>query len=101
MKTWVVVYQEHYLKYLESNVLNDSQTSFQSFCKDIGTVSLWFEKPQQQYLDMPYIRIKEVPAGTCIRLRTSDEYRLVVQEKLFPRRNSQDKSRRSSSCSII
>lgn len=99
MKTWVLVYIEHFSKYLETKHLEKSTEAFQAFWKEIGTVSLTFQEPQQP--DTGYIEYQPVPSGSCIRLRTEDEYRKKIKDSLFPTVEPQDKSRRSSSCCIV
>ncbi len=97
MKIWVLVYDEHFSKYLDTKHLETSVETFQSFLKDIGTVSIQFQEPKQP--DIGYIQYKRVPPGTCIRLHTEDEYRKKIYDTLF--RSTMDKSRRANSCTIV
>jgi len=99
MKTWVLVYDEHLSKYLETMHLDLSDESFRTYCKEIGTISIQFQEPKQP--EMAYIQYKSVPPGTCIRLRTEVEYRSTIREHLFSNSEPQDKSRRTSSCCIV
>lgn len=99
MKTWVLVYNEHFSKFLEANHLETSDESFQAYCKQIGTISIQFQEPKQP--EMGYIQYKLVPSGSCIRLRTEDEYRITIRDQLFPKPEPQDKSRRTNSCTIV
>jgi hypothetical protein len=91
MKLWALVYEEHVSKYLDTKHLERSPLSIQSFLREIGTPSLQFGKASDP-------SFQEVPPGSCIRFRTPDEYRLIVQDQLYPR---PDKSRRTSSCAIV
>lgn len=99
MKSWALVYDEHFSKYLETKHLEVSDESFQSFLKEIGTISIQFQEPKQP--DVGYIKYKEAPPGSCIRLRTEDEYRIQIHTCLFGDTNTFDKSRRTSSCVIV
>lgn len=96
---WVLVYTEHFSKFLETKDLERSDESFQAFCKEIGTISLMFQEPHAS--DVAYIQYQTVPPGSCIRLRTEDEYRKTIKDILFPVQEPQDKSRRTSSCCIV
>ena len=101
MKVWALVYDEHYLKYCITTHQEESQEIFQSFLKDIGTPCIAFQKPSQQP-ESNYVSYKEVPNGSCIRLYTVKEYAAVIRRKLYPESDErQDKSRRSSSCSLM
>lgn len=101
MIPWVLVYKEHYDKYREIHQLEESVSTFQAFLKDIGTPSLVFQKPTKVE-ESNYVSYVQAPQGSCIRLRTSQNYAAVLHEKLFPASNEkQDKSRRSSSCTIV
>ncbi len=101
MKIWVLVYKEHYEKYCELHELVLSNAAFQAFLKEIGTPSLCFHNPKQ-IEESNYLSYEEVPEGSCITLRIPQAYVAVVHEKLFPVSHEKpDKSRRSSSCSIV
>ena len=95
----MLVYTEHFSKFLEATHLEQSDESFQRYCKQIGTISIQFQEPKQP--EMAYIQYKLVPPGSCIRLRTEDEYRITIRDQLFPQPDPQDKSRRTSSCTIV
>jgi hypothetical protein len=101
MKLWVLVYEEHYQRYKEYYGLEESIQSFQRFLKEIGTPSLQFNQPAMKE-QSNYLKYLEVPEASCIRLRKPEEYVAVLHESLFQgRHEKQDKSRRSSSCSIV
>lgn len=101
MKLFVLIYQEHYERYRELNSLGDSEQSFQRFLKEIGTPALSFSQSGMKE-QSNYMSFLEVPAGSCVRLRKPEEYVAVLHECLFRgRHEKQDKSRRSSSCSIV
>lgn len=101
MTLWVLVYMEHYQQYREKYSVPETEVSLQQFLKEIGTPLLVSSKPTlvEESSYMSYI---EVPKGTCIRLRGANQYALLVRERLFQEAHEkQDKSRRSSSCSIV
>jgi hypothetical protein len=101
MKAFVLVYNEHYGKFCEVHSLSDTQESFQRFLKEIGTPSVQFQSVITME-ESNYMGYKEVPEGTCLRLRQPHEYVAVVHEKLFQTsREKEDKSRRGSSCVIV
>lgn len=101
MKLWVLVYDEHYEKFLSLQHLEKNGESFQVYLKEIGTPSLAFQKPTG-VLQTNYIEYKEVPIGSCVRLRTSEKYVAVVHKVLYPElRQREDKSRRSTSCVVV
>lgn len=101
MKAYVLVYQEHYAKFCELHTVLQTESSFQAFLKEIGTTSLSFQMKEKQ-LESNYVSYKEVPPGSCIRLRLPEEYVATIHAKLFETsRENQDKSRRGSSCSIV
>lgn len=101
MIPWVVVYKEHYDKYRDVHQLEETVSTFQVYLKDIGTPSLVFQKPPKTE-ESNYVSYVQAPESSCIRLRTSQDYVAVLHEKLFPASNEkQDKSRRTSSCSIV
>ena len=101
METWVLVYDEHYRKYCDKRCCPHDLDSFQWFLRDIGTPSLSFQKPHQHIVQTA-VSYRQVPLGTCIRLRGPEDYTSVVHKNLYPElREKQDKSRRSSSCTIM
>ena len=101
MKLWALIYEEHYIKYCLISHQTENNEVFQGFLKTIGTPSLAFEKPKEP-LESNYMLYKEVPDGTCVRLRTTQEYATVIRQKLYPESNEKpDKSRRSSSCTLM
>jgi len=95
MKLWVLVQEEHYAKYCEHHSLSQSEESFRSFLKDIGTRSLSFQpRTESNY--------KEVPQGSCVRLRLEGDYVGIFHKKLFQDLCEKgDKSQRRTSCSIV
>ena len=98
MIPYVLYHDEHYKMYLEKQGTRDTTDSFRCFLKEIGTTSLLFERPMPDHTRVYH----QVPSSTCIRLRTPQDYVAVVHEKLVEAsREKQDKSRRSSSCSIV
>jgi hypothetical protein len=94
MKLWVLVYDEHYSKYLDTNHLEKSADSLRAFLSTIGTSHIAFQEPTNG------LRFLEPPSGSCIRLRTPEQYVKIVHETLF-QSGPQDKSERSSSCVIV
>jgi hypothetical protein len=101
MKLWAVVYDEHYLKYCILNHVEESQEIFQQFLKEIGTPMICFDVPTVPF-ESNYIFYKEVPSGSCVTLHTPKAYAAVIRRKLYKDSDEKpDKSRRSSSCSII
>jgi hypothetical protein len=95
MKLWVLVQEEHYAKYCEHHTLYQSEESFRTFLKDIGTRSLSFQpRTESNY--------KEAPQGSCVRLRLEGDYVGIVHKKLFQALCEKgDKSQRGTSCSIV
>lgn len=94
MKIWALLNEEHFSKYLETKNLERSDESLQIFLNDMGTFSFFFVKPTGS-------NYKELPLGSCIRLRTLDDYVQRVSV-LFPEYTQiKDKSTRSSSCTIV
>ncbi len=101
MLAWVLVYDEHYRKYCEKKACPHDLDSFQRFLKEIGTPSLFFQPPAQRVVQSG-VSYRQVPLGACIRLRLPEDYTSVVHESLYPElRDKPDKSRRSSSCTIV
>ena len=101
MIPWVLVYDEHYRKYCEMKTRPHDLDSFQAFLKDIGTPSLLYQTPKERIVST-FVSYRQVPYSSCIRLRTSEDYVSVVHKILYPElRDTQDKSRRSSSCVIV
>lgn len=97
---WAYVYDPDFLQFLSARNLKNSPEVFQLFLKEIGTTDLKWSKQQKEKIPpscvSQYVR---VPPGSCLRLRTSEEYAKVVASQ-FPR-EKQDKSRRSSSCTVM
>lgn len=101
MIPYVLYHDEHYKMYLEKQGARDTVESFRCFLKEIGTTSLSFQNPIKTDERMSFL-YKQVPEGSCIRLRTSHGYTAVLHQKLFPASHEkQDKSQRSTSCSIV
>ncbi len=101
MKVWALVYKEHYERYCELHQLQVGDAALQAFLKEIGAPSLCFHTPRGVE-ESNYVSYQEVPGGSCITLRIPHTYVAVVHEKLFPASQEKpDKSRRSSSCSIV
>ena len=101
MKLWVVVYEEHYAKFCDLRALSQSEESFRSFLKDIGTPSLSFQ-PRTEAPESNYVSYKEAPQGSCVRLRVPDDYVTTIHETLFQTSHEkEDKSRRTSSCVLV
>jgi hypothetical protein len=92
MKLWVLVNTKHFQAYLEQGHLVNSPDTFQQYLREIGTSFLTFQTPSKESTD--YI---EVPSGSCIRLRTEDEYKLHAHDL----RTKEDKSERTTSCTIV
>jgi hypothetical protein len=98
MKLWVLVQEDHYAKYCERHTLSQSEESFRTFLKDIGTPSLSF----QPRTETPESNYKEAPQGSCVRLRLQGDYVGIVHKKLFQALCEKgDKSQRGTSCSIV
>lgn len=97
---WAYVYDPDFLQFLTIRNLPNSPETFQLFLKEFGTTDLKWTKQQKNLLEpscvSQYVRI---PPGSCVRLRTRDEYARVVASLLT--REKQDKSQRSNSCTII
>jgi len=101
MKLWVVVYEEHYAKFCDLRALSQSEESFRTFLKDIGTPSLSFQ-PHTEASESNYVSYKEAPQGSCVRLRLQGDYVGIVHKKLFQALcEKSDKSQRGTSCSIV
>ena len=96
MELWALVYQEHYEKYLTKNILQDDLDSLQQYMKDIGTPAISFQRPGKR--ESNYVAYKQVPQGSCIRLRRSEDYVSVIHNVLYPELQQE---RRSSSCIIV
>lgn len=101
MNLWVLVYAEHYEKFRQIHRLEKSEASLQRFLREIGTPLVVTSKPFLKE-ESSYMEYLQVPKGSCVFLRRPQAYAQVVRERLFPdAHEKQDKSRRSSSCSII
>lgn len=94
MIPYVLYSDTHYKDFLHKRNLSDTIDSFRLFLKEIGTSSLLFERPIPDCERVYH----QVPSSTCIRLRTIEDYNLVVHTMLYEK---PDKSRRSSSCCIV
>jgi hypothetical protein len=92
MKLWVVVDTNYFQIYLEKHQFTNSPETFQRYLRDVGTHSILFQKPSEAFSDF-----LEVPKGSCIRLRTKDEYNAITHEF----HEKKDTSRRTSSCTIV
>lgn len=92
MNLWALVDTKHFQAYMEQSQLANSPETFQRFLREVGTHCITFQTPSKEFTD--YI---EVPKGSCIRLRTEDEYKLHTHEL----RTKEDKSERTSSCTIV
>ena len=92
MKLWAIVSTDAFQVYLDHSNLPNCPATLQKYLYEIGTPSISFQAPLTKETD--YI---EVPQGSCIKLRTEDQYNLHASH-LTPK---QDKSRRTSSCTIV
>ena len=89
MKLSILLIESDFLEFLRLRNLPNCPESFQTFLKVVGTTQISFAPSNSQFV--------QVPVGSCIRLRTQGDYSeilLALQEK-------PDKSRRTSSCSIV
>lgn len=101
MIPWVLVYDEHYQKYCEKICKPNDLDTFQLFIKEIGTPSLLYQTPKERKVASS-VAYRQVPYSSCIRLHTPEQYEAVVHKTLYPElREKQDKSTRSSSCTIV
>jgi hypothetical protein len=97
---WAYVFDPDFLQFLASRNLKNSPETFQLFLKEVGTTDLkWTKQQRDQVAPSCVSQYVRVPPGSCIRLRTPDAYARVVAPQLT--REKQDKSRRSSSCTIV
>jgi hypothetical protein len=92
MKLWVRVNTKHFQAYLQQAQLANSPETFQRFLREVGTPFLTCEAPSNESTDL-----LDVPNGSCIRLRTEDQYNAHVQSF----QTKQDKSERTTSCTIV
>ena len=101
MRLFVLVNQEHFEKFCELHNISHSDVSLQIFLKEIGTPCLRFQ-PLDLSEKSNYMAFKEVPTGSCIRLRLQEEYVATIHKKLFQASyEKSDKSQRGNSCSIV
>jgi hypothetical protein len=91
MKLFVLFHEVDFVLFLELLNLPNCPETFQRFLKDIGTTQISFQPSTSSFL--------EVSPGSCIRLRAEKDYVLAIA-KLVPH-EKQDKSRRTSSCTIV
>ena len=97
---WAYVSDPDFLLFLGTRNLKNSPEVFQLFLKEIGTTDLkWTKDQKDKTVPSCLSQYVRVPPGSCIRLRTPEEYAKVVAFQ-FPR-EKQDKSHRSSSCTIV
>lgn len=91
MKLFALFHEIDFSLFLEVRNLPNCPETFQRFLKDIGTTQISFQASTSSFL--------EVPPGSCVRLRGEKDY-LLAMAKLVPH-EKQDKSRRTSSCTIV
>ena len=91
MKLWALVNPRQFQAYLEHSNLSNSPQTLQIYLSTVGTSSIRFQNPSDDDL------YREVPPGSCIQLRTEDQYKFHASH-LKPK---EDKSRRTSSCTIV
>lgn len=97
---WVYVSDPDFLLFLSTRNLKNSPEVFQLFLKEIGTTDVkWTKDQKEKSVSSCVSQYVRVPPGTCIRLRTPDDYARVIASQFKPEK--QDKSRRSSSCTIV
>jgi hypothetical protein len=90
MQLWALVNPRQFQAYLEQSTLSNSPQTLQIYLSTIGTSSIRFQNPSDDLY-------REVPPGSCIQLRTEDQYKFHASH-LIPK---EDKSQRSSSCTIV
>jgi hypothetical protein len=88
MKVWVVFEDSVFQNYLYQTNKPNCPETFQTYLREIGTPEISFQQKAS------YV---EVPAGSCIRLRSLESYEAVKQLHI----EKPDKSRRTSSCTIV
>ena len=88
MKLWVAFDDVVFQRYLQQTNKPNCPETFQAYLRTVGTTQISFQ---------PTSTFVEVPLGSCIRLRTVEAYEAVKQLHT----EKQDKSRRSSSCTIV
>jgi hypothetical protein len=91
MKLFVFVRDEDFEIFLTVSNLPNSPETFQHFLKSVGTTQLRFDTPKESFIP--------VPPGSCIRLRTEEDYLYAIETQLP--REKKDKSERGSSCVIV
>lgn len=89
---WAYVIDSDFLQFTITRNLPNCPETFQLYLKEVGTSDLQMKKPIRPWYE-------KVPPGSCIRLRTPEEYVRVVTT-MMPREKP-DKSRRSSSCCVM
>lgn len=91
MKLFVLLKDSDFQTFLQITNLPNCPETFQKFLKTVGTTQISFHKQNDFFVS--------VPPGSCVRLRTEEDYEYTVLS--CKPREKQDKSRRSSSCSIV
>jgi hypothetical protein len=91
MKLFVFLREDDFEIFLSLTNLPNSPETFQRFLKTVGTTQIAFSQKNEFFFS--------VPPGSCVRLRTEDDY-IDAIHTLLPR-DKEDKSRRSSSCTIV
>ncbi len=86
---YVLLNDNDFLEFLRLRNLPNCPESFQIFLKVVGTTQISF-----QIKDTSFV---QVPEGSCIRLRSQGDYDSIVMRV----HDKPDKSRRSSSCTIV
>ena len=91
MKLFVLLKDSDFQTFLQITNLPNCPETFQKFLKTVGTTQISFHKQNDSFV--------AVPAGSCVRLRTEEDYKYTILNS--QPREKQDKSRRSSSCCIV
>ena len=91
MHLTVHLVEDDFTQYLTLRNVPNRPETFQQFLKTVGTTQILIGSPKESFVS--------VPSGSCIRLRTQESYRKAFLDALPPEK--EDKSRRSSSCSVM